>query len=251
MKANTHAFNVELATELGDVNQALMLQHFYFWYQNNKGKDDRLKGDHLYPWSFNKIEDFCGIFPYMSKGKINGAISKLVEKHYVITGNYNKLKFDKTKWYSLTEKGLILFDYGVSHNENSSSKNENPDSKNDNSGSKNENAIPYSNPNNNPNSNLLIKKSDDNILLDKLVENYPGNIGSTKPILKVIKELTREEKILSYNNLKRYSNLHKGFYHNLRNYLEGRYFIDKELDKKEQNNKKQNNIDTKDFDTNY
>jgi hypothetical protein len=144
----------------------------------------------------------------MSKGKINGAISKLVEKQYVITGNYNKLKFDKTKWYSLTEKGLILFDYGVSHNEKSSSKNENPDSKNDNSGSKNENAIPYSNPNSNPNSNLLIKKSDDNILLDKLVENYPGNIGSTKAILKVIMFIVNHPMDNQISNLHRIFELH-------------------------------------------
>lgn len=241
MKANTHAFNVELATQLGDVNEALILQHFYWWHQNNSNKKDRLREDHPHPWTYNTIDQFCKIFPYMKKSKLSGAITRLVSKELLITGIFNKMKFDKTKWYSLTQKGLFLFEESVSHFEKSEDPNEKPEDPN-------ENAIPNSNTDSNTDSNKNInKKSDDDILLDKLMDIYPGNVGARKPLLKAIKDLTREEKIQSYNNLDRYSKNWTGYYHNLRNYLEGKPFLDRELDKRETKNKNTDITNTKTF----
>jgi hypothetical protein len=265
MKANTHAFNVELATELGDVNEALILQHFYFWHQNNKNKIETIKEGHPYPWTYNTIEKFCEIFPYMKKGGLGGAIERLLKKELLISGNYNTLKFDKTKWYSLTEKGLILFESSVSSfkkssssNENSGSSNENSGSSNENSGSSNENTIPDSNTDsntdNNTNSNKHIKSNDER-LVDAIIEKYPGNVNSRKEILKVFKQLTSDEKKLAYTNLERYTKAWTGFYHNLRNYIEAKQFSDTELIKRETKNKPNNitnkKVGVKTFNTNY
>lgn len=245
MKANTHAFNVELATKLGDVNEALILQHFYFWHQNNQNKITAIKGEHPYPWTYNTIEEFCNIFPYMKKTKLGGAIQRLTSKELLITGNYNTLKFDKTKWYSLTEKGLILF-------ESSASSFKNSDSSFNNSGASNKNTIPNSNTDSNTDKNKLDKNNIDKVL-DVLVEKYPGNIGSHKVIKKSLKELSKAELILTIKNLDRYTKTWTGYFHNLRNYIEQRHFLDKELEKRETKQNKQNinNIDTKEFDTNY
>ena len=75
--------------------------------------------------------------------------------------------------------------------------------------------------------------TDDERLLDKVIEKYPGNVGSKKPILKALKQLTTEEKKLSLINLDRYSKAWLGYHHNLRNYIEGKQFLDIELKKRE------------------
>jgi hypothetical protein len=83
------------------------------------------------------------------------------------------------------------------------------------------------------NINKNIKKSGDELLLDKIIEKYPGSINAKSPLLKAIKALTKEEKILSLKNLERYTKAWQGFHHNLRNYLEGKQFLDRELEKRE------------------
>jgi hypothetical protein len=106
---DSHTFNVKLAADLG-LNQAIILQHFWFWYGNNKSEADRYKvKDHLYPWSYNTIASMESIFPYLKRRAIEGAIQKLHDDGYIITGNFNKYKFDKTKWYSITDKTFHLF----------------------------------------------------------------------------------------------------------------------------------------------
>jgi hypothetical protein len=152
MAANTHVFNVQLATDLGSVNDAIILQHFFYWHQNNQNKPDRIKGDHPYPWTFSTIEDMLNIFPYMKKSAIGNSIIRLIDAGLIIKGNWNKLAFDKTAWYALTEKGLIMMHGGVSRNEKSGSRNEKSGSRNENSSSRNENTIPDSNPDSNPDS---------------------------------------------------------------------------------------------------
>jgi hypothetical protein len=86
----------------------------------------------------------------------------------------------------------------------------------------------------------LDKISNEEKVLNVLIDKYPGSIGSSKPLLKALKELTSIELMQTIQNLDRYSILNKGFIHNLRNYIEGRHFLTKELDKKQDNNKPDN-----------
>lgn len=247
MKANTHAFNVELATKLGDVNEALILQHFYFWHQNNQNKITAIKDDHPYPWTYNTIEQFCNIFPYMKKTKLGGAIQRLVNKELLITGNYNTLKFDKTKWYSLTEKGLILFESSASSFKKSGSSFKNSDDSN-------KNTIPDSNTDSNTDKNKLDKKI--TVVYDLFLERYPKNrINAKGPVIKYLKQLNDEDLKLTVKNLNRYLTIANGFVKNLRNYLEQECWTEAWLlaqEKTNQNHKQNNNnVDTKNFDTNY
>ncbi len=79
--------------------------------------------------------------------------------------------------------------------------------------------------------------SGDEKLLNKIMETYPGNINSKGPLLKAIKSLSKEEKILAVKNIERYKKAANGYYLNLRNYLESKAFSDVELSKKEYSNK--------------
>jgi hypothetical protein len=96
--------------------------------------------------------------------------------------------------------------------------------------------------------------SSDEILLNKIIELYPGNVNARGPLLKALQSLTKEEKILAIKNIERYKIAANGFYLNLKNYLESKAFSEIELTKKEQANKlknKTNKPDTKTFNGNY
>jgi hypothetical protein len=90
---------------------------------------------------------------------------------------------------------------------------------------------------NNKETNNKDTKSGDELLLDKIIEIYPGNINSKTPLLKALKVLTKEEKILAIKNIERYKKAANGYYLNLRNYLESKAFSEIELKKKEESNK--------------
>lgn len=94
-------------------------------------------------------------------------------------------------------------------------------------------------------------KNSDELLLDKIIEQYPGNVNTKGPILTALKSLTKEEKILALKNLERYTKAANGYYLNLRNYLESKAFSERELLKKETKLKKQDTTDTKTFSGKY
>jgi hypothetical protein len=107
--ANTHAFNVQLAVSIG-LHEALILQHFWYWHQNNKLDISRYKAEHRYPWSYNTLKSISEIFPYMGISQIRLAIEKLTKAGWIISGNFNQLPFDKTKWYAITEMTFNEFE---------------------------------------------------------------------------------------------------------------------------------------------
>jgi hypothetical protein len=105
--ADTHGFNVKLATLLG-FQQAILLQHLWYWHQANCNKENSIIDGKV--WTYNTYERYHEIFPYLTKRQIALGFEKLEEKGLIVTGNYNKMKFDKTKWYALTDKGIKIFD---------------------------------------------------------------------------------------------------------------------------------------------
>ena len=107
MTAKSHSFNTDLAKLVG-LKEAILLSHLYFWYEKNKA-NRRNFHDGTY-WTYNSINAFHEQFDYLSVKEIRGALQRLKEQGYIIEGNYNTLKIDQTKWYSVTEKTLQLFD---------------------------------------------------------------------------------------------------------------------------------------------
>ena len=104
---NTHSFNTKIAEELG-LEESLILQHFYYWHQRNTGNNKNLINGHY--WTYNSVEGFSSIFTYISTYKIRAVLKKLKKEGYIIRGNHNKKKYDRTSWYALTEKGLAIFE---------------------------------------------------------------------------------------------------------------------------------------------
>jgi hypothetical protein len=228
MAANAHTFNVQLAKDIG-LNKAILLQHLYYWHQiNHKKKNNVIDGN---VWTYNTIEEFHEIFPYLTPRKISYAFTSLHEDGFIKVGNYNKAAFDKTKWYSLTEKALQLF-------VNSNLQNVKSGEQNVKSGEQNVNAIPDSNTDNKPDNNKKYKK-----VMDKLIELYPKNrVNSTGPILKYLQKKTDTELKQIILAVPKYLDLAGDYVKNLRNYLEHECWTEEWLQeerKKKNPNKKE------------
>ena len=100
-----HMFNIEIANEYG-IEEAIILQNISFWIDHNKANDKNFHDGHY--WTYNSAKAFQKIFPYMSEYKIKRVLKKLEEEEILLTGNYNKSSYDRTKWYTLSKKGEML-----------------------------------------------------------------------------------------------------------------------------------------------
>lgn len=83
-----------LAVKIG-LNEAIVLQQIHYWItvSGNK-KDGRF-------WIYNTYDAWVEQFPFWSKSTIRRIIDNLEKSGLLITGNYNKAKFDRTRWYTI------------------------------------------------------------------------------------------------------------------------------------------------------
>lgn len=100
-----HCFDVEIAEKYG-VNAAIILYNFNFWIEKNKA-DEMNCYDGNY-WTYASKKSLSASFPYLTERQIRTALDKLREDGILVAGNYNKNPYDKTNWYSITEKGTSM-----------------------------------------------------------------------------------------------------------------------------------------------
>jgi hypothetical protein len=94
----SHAFNVEEAIKYG-VEKAILLQHIRFWCVQNEGKKDSLHDGRV--WMYQSVEDMHKHYPYWSTHKLHRMLKSMEDEGLILSGNYNKIGYDRTKWYSI------------------------------------------------------------------------------------------------------------------------------------------------------
>jgi len=92
-----HHFDISDAQKYG-VNAAVILNNIRFWVTHSAA-NDKNKHDGRY-WTYNSVRAFSELFPYLTERQIRTALNKLEAAGEIITGNFNKIGYDKTKWYS-------------------------------------------------------------------------------------------------------------------------------------------------------
>jgi len=105
-----HIFDTDIAVKYG-VNAAVLLQNLGYWIKQNEANGTNYF-DGFY-WTYNSRRAYRELFPYMSERQINTAFQKLIDDGLVITGNYNKIAYDRTLWYALTQKGKSILHFDV------------------------------------------------------------------------------------------------------------------------------------------
>lgn len=84
-----------LAFLLGGSDEAIILQQVHYWTQKNTNIKDG------YSWVYNSMKEWHKQFYWISESSVKRIFTKLEKKGVLVTGNYNKAKFDKTKWYRI------------------------------------------------------------------------------------------------------------------------------------------------------
>ncbi|MFJ8529946.1 conserved phage C-terminal domain-containing protein [Bacillus sp. NPDC094106] len=84
----------ELAKQIG-LNEAIILQQIHYWLK---------RSHHFYDehyWIYNSVTQWKEQFPFWGESTIKRTIKSLEIQKLLLVGNYNKAKFDKTKWYTI------------------------------------------------------------------------------------------------------------------------------------------------------
>lgn len=96
--------DTDLAVALGSNGdrEAIVLQQLNYWLHSKWAKE--INGR---MWIYNTFENWQkDNFPWLSLPTVKRIFTKLEKKGLIITGNFNKAGFDKTKWYSIDEDKL-------------------------------------------------------------------------------------------------------------------------------------------------
>ena len=112
-KNKQHHFRVDIAEKYG-IAVAVILNNLDFWIEKNE-KNEKNFHDGSY-WTYNSIRAFNELFPYLSANTIRDALSKLEKNKIIKTGNYNKIEYDRTKWYTITKYGYSIINNSIYQN---------------------------------------------------------------------------------------------------------------------------------------
>lgn len=99
-----YTFDIDDATKYG-VDEAIMLNNLKFWLRKNKVNERHNHDGHT--WTYNSKKGFAELFPFWSPRQIERIINSLKKQGLIITGNYNKMKFDHTLWYAFVDEKLL------------------------------------------------------------------------------------------------------------------------------------------------
>jgi len=87
------------------VEEAIMFSNIKWRCKKNKANKK-----HFYEWkyrTYNSKKAFSELFEFWSEKQIVRILKNLVNKKYLILGNFNKLAYDKTSWYAIWPNGQI------------------------------------------------------------------------------------------------------------------------------------------------
>lgn len=88
-----------LAVEVG-LNEAVVLQQVHYWLLRSNNVQDG------YKWVYNSYSEWNKQFPFWSRNTLIRTFNRLEKQGYLISANYNKAGFDKTKWYRIDYERL-------------------------------------------------------------------------------------------------------------------------------------------------
>ncbi|UXI85412.1 DnaD domain protein [Ligilactobacillus salivarius] len=158
----------KLAELLGDLDEAIILQQIHYWLVKNMNIKDG------YSWIYNSVKDWNKQFKWLSEPTLKRKFKSLEDKGLLITGNYNKAKFDRTKWYRIDYDALDEMIHAKYQNDTTIvSKRYNAKYQNDTT-----NTIEYT-----ENNNIDNTTTTDTTEIKIIYEFWKSNIGSLSPYL--------------------------------------------------------------------
>jgi hypothetical protein len=85
------------------LNEAIIIQKIHWWCESNedqeKNKSIKLHYKDGYWWCYNTYQDWNKSFSWWAERTIYRIIDNLEKSELIVSGNYNRVGFDRTKWY--------------------------------------------------------------------------------------------------------------------------------------------------------
>lgn len=106
MNADSHSFNVQLASLVG-LQEAIILQHFHYWHQRATHLPEMHREGRV--WFFRSVAEMRQVFPYLSDANVRTAIQHLLDRGLIVKGDFAATSMNKATWYSLTDGARALF----------------------------------------------------------------------------------------------------------------------------------------------
>lgn len=96
-------FEQVIANE-SSVDVALFVEHVAYWIHLNYTQSKNLKEGKY--WTYNTMESLCRFFTFWTKRQIERVIKNAIDGGFIIKGCFNKQGYDRTQWYTLTDRAI-------------------------------------------------------------------------------------------------------------------------------------------------
>lgn len=104
-----HTFDIAVAEKVG-VNAAILFENIAYLCEYHRA--NQLNEHDGKFWVYNSRRAFAELYPYLSEKQVRSALDTLVAGNLLVKGNYNKLVFDRTLWYAVTDEGMAMYHAG-------------------------------------------------------------------------------------------------------------------------------------------
>lgn len=103
--------NEQLLRDTKDAHICIFIANLASWIRFNIDKENpEQRNIHENRcWSYNTLKDFQNYFDFWSTKNIRTIIKHCQQEGLILIGNFNKRKYDKTSWYTLTDKALEYY----------------------------------------------------------------------------------------------------------------------------------------------
>lgn len=104
-KDSAYVFKKEIAKKYG-LESAILIQHFQYSIGHHKRC-----GSHFYEeryWTYDSVANLTNLYPFWSTSTIRRVIKNLLDKKVIITRNFNKNKYDRTRWFAFQEENKFI-----------------------------------------------------------------------------------------------------------------------------------------------
>lgn len=98
-----HSFNTSIASQ-SSTDVAIFIHSIAYWVEFNYSHGQNYN-DGRY-WTYNTKESLLKFFPYWTYEQLKTIIKKAINSGFILTGNFNKKGWDRTIWYTLSDKAL-------------------------------------------------------------------------------------------------------------------------------------------------
>ena len=104
--STNHYFNINVADKFG-IEAAILIQNLKFWIEHNMKQNINYYDGKF--WMYSSYRELAQCMPYVSEQRVGRILRKLeMDKHLIKSANYNKSRYDKTKWYAFTDEGWSM-----------------------------------------------------------------------------------------------------------------------------------------------